>query len=43
MLDALEFVLRIVTDPDLTEGEVRERIEPVVHRTLSMQPRRVAR
>lgn len=33
-VDALDFALRTVGDPDLTEAEVRERIEGVASRTL---------
>lgn len=33
-IDALQFALRTVTDPDLTEVEIRERIEGVARRTF---------
>jgi hypothetical protein len=34
LVDALEFALRTVKDPDLTEREVRDRIERVARGTL---------
>jgi hypothetical protein len=34
LVDALEFALRTVRDPDLTEREVRERIERISRATL---------
>jgi hypothetical protein len=34
-VDALDFALRIVSDPDLTEAEIRGRIRRVVGKTLA--------
>lgn len=34
--DALTFALRTVSDPDLTEAEIRERVARVTHRALRM-------